>query len=303
MTKKQWVLFFFSVTISILFWTWMISIKLALALIIPLMIHEYGHYWWMGKEGIKKRQIIAVPPLGAMAIARESFQSRGAEARIVLAGPIVGLIPALVVLFYWYFFDSAPIFAATVFLISLINLFNLLFPAPVLDGGRIIKSILFSLRRDLGMLFYGLCFVFIIYTFLFMPFFPLVIVFVGYLSFRDFTNIKNSVHVLKQAEIRLADLSEKEEEKISFKNNLLSAGGDRNLIEEHMNGAIEEILLEKKRLEKIKGFADFKVNPPKMSSKEMVTSFLLFVAINSIYAYLLYRMSFLIQFSTIIDYF
>lgn len=303
MTRKQWVLFIFSVAASILFWTWLISIKLALALIIPLMIHEYGHYWWMGKEGIKKRQIVAIPPLGAMAIARERFQSRGAEARISLAGPIVGLIPALVVLFYWYFFDSALIFAATVFLISMINLFNLIFPAPILDGGRVIKSILFSLRRNLGMLFYNLCFVFIIYTFIFAPFFSIVIIFVGYLSFRDFMNIKNSVHNLKQAEIRLAALSEEEEEKISFKNDLLSTGGDRNLIEEHMNGAIEDILLEKKRIEKIKRFANFGVNPPKMSSKEMVTSFLLFVAINSIYAYLLYRMSFLIQFSTIIDYF
>lgn len=303
MTRKQWVLFFFSVAVSILFWTWLISIKLALALIIPLMIHEYGHYWWMEKEGIKKRQMIAIPPLGAMAIAKEPWQSRGAEARISLAGPIVGLIPALVVLFYWYFFDSAPIFAATVFLVSLMNLFNLLFPAPILDGGRVTKSILFSLGHAPGMLFYNLCFLFMIYTFLFTPFFPLIIIFVGYLSFRDFVNLKGLVHKLKQAEIHLSDLSEEEEKMKSFKNDLLGAGGNRNLIEERMNGVIEGILLEKNGTEKIKELIDSKVNLPKMSSKEMAISFLSFVTINSIYAYLIYWMSFFVQFNIIVDYF
>lgn len=141
-----------SIWASILVWGWLFNYKMAIVLVVSLLVHESGHYYWMGREGIKKRKMMMIPPFGAVAMSGEPFPGYAAENRIALAGPGIGLAA----LFGFYFLLSVTgqsIWAAAVVITAYINLLNLIIPISVLDGGRVIKSTLFSLNYYLGMAF------------------------------------------------------------------------------------------------------------------------------------------------------
>lgn len=141
-----------SVVASVLIWGWLFSFKMALVLVVAILIHEYGHYYWMGREGIRKRKMIMIPPLGAVAYSKEPFPGYAAENRIALAGPGIGLI-ALFLFYALLKITGQQLWAAAVVLTAYVNLFNLLIPVSVLDGGRVIKSAFFSLHDFLGKAF------------------------------------------------------------------------------------------------------------------------------------------------------
>lgn len=141
-----------SIWASILVWGWLFNYKMAIVLVVSLLVHESGHYYWMGREGIKKRKMMMIPPFGAIAMSGEPFPGYAAENRIALAGPGIGLAA----LFGFYFLLSVTgqsMWAAAVVITAYINLLNLIIPISVLDGGRVIKSTLFSLNYYLGMVF------------------------------------------------------------------------------------------------------------------------------------------------------
>lgn len=141
-----------SIWASILVWGWLFNYKMAIVLVVSILVHEYGHYYWMGREGIKKRKMMMIPPFGAVAMSGEPFPGYAAENRIALAGPGIGLAA----LFGFYFLLSVTgqsMWAAAVVITAYINLLNLIIPISVLDGGRVIKSTLFSLNYYLGMVF------------------------------------------------------------------------------------------------------------------------------------------------------
>ena len=127
------------------------SWQMAVSLVLFIFIHEYGHLWAMKNCGIKTKGIYLIPGFGGAAVAAEGFKSSRNEAFIALMGPLVGLlfIGPMIVL---YFFTGNPMFAAIASIMSLINLFNL-FPINPLDGGRIVKSLVYSLRGSLGFFF------------------------------------------------------------------------------------------------------------------------------------------------------
>lgn len=118
---------------------------------VAILIHEYGHYYWMGREGISKKKMLFIPLMGAVAITQEGWPNRGAESRIALAGPLIGLFSALIPL-VCYLISPLPIFAASAVIICFINLFNLI-PITILDGGRVWKSIFYSIHPKVGQIF------------------------------------------------------------------------------------------------------------------------------------------------------
>lgn len=83
-------------------------------------------------------------------MADEAFPSRGAEVFIAIMGPIWGLAFAMIVGLV-YLATHNPIFAATASWMAMVNLFNLL-PINPLDGGRIMKSIAYSVHSRAGLL-------------------------------------------------------------------------------------------------------------------------------------------------------
>lgn len=199
-----------SIIASIIIWGFLSGWKFALVLVGSIFIHEYGHYYWMGREGIKDRDMFFIPPFGAVARSKEMWPTRGSESRISLAGPAFGLISVLIFFILWAV-SLSPIFAASVVLASYINLFNLLLPIPILDGGRVIKSILFSINESLGRNFYQFGFIFLGILVL-INIISLILAFIiSWLLWQEYSSYLRAKKWLAQLDDNTATLKEKEE--------------------------------------------------------------------------------------------
>lgn len=125
------------------------SWKFALALLLQLFVHEYGHVHAMRRTGMKVRGMYFVPFLGAVAVTEDAFTSRRQQAYVALNGPIWGSLFALVPAGLWLW-TREPIFAAVTAWWAVINLFNLIPVAP-LDGGRLMQALAYSFSSSLGL--------------------------------------------------------------------------------------------------------------------------------------------------------
>jgi Zn-dependent protease len=111
-------------------WGW----KFGLGFVLLILIHELGHSFQLRREGIKSGLPIFIPFLGAYIGMKEMPKDAAAEARVGLAGPVLGSLGALVPLAL-YAATGNDLFRALAFIGFFLNLFNLL-PVLPLDGGR-----------------------------------------------------------------------------------------------------------------------------------------------------------------------
>src|SRR5215210_7771772 len=113
-----------------LIWGW----KFAVGFVALLFIHEMGHYIQLRREGVKPSGMLFIPFLGAAVGARSLGGSALAEARVGLAGPVLGTLGCLVVAGV-YVATGEEFWKALAFTGFFLNLFNLV-PVLPLDGGR-----------------------------------------------------------------------------------------------------------------------------------------------------------------------
>lgn len=106
----------------------------ALGFVVLLFIHEMGHVIALRREGIPASAPMFIPFMGAFITAKSLGDNALAEARVGLAGPILGSLAAAVVAVGGLVLDS-PFLQALAYTGFLLNLFNLL-PVVPLDGGR-----------------------------------------------------------------------------------------------------------------------------------------------------------------------
>ena len=125
-----------------------LSWQFAFLIMIALFVHESGHIWAMKRSGLKTKGIYFIPLLGAAAVSDGAFPSRRSESFIALMGPIWGLAFAALT-GGLYCLVQEPILAAAAGWMAAVNLFNLL-PVSPLDGGRVIKSIAYSMNSAVG---------------------------------------------------------------------------------------------------------------------------------------------------------
>ncbi|MDN5368953.1 site-2 protease family protein [Shewanella fodinae] len=134
---------------SIAAYSWLFSFQFALALLVCLMFHEYGHIRAMKYFGMKTKGIYLIPFMGGLALSDDKINTRWQDVVISMMGPFFGLLLSLVALLI-YHLTANPFFAALAGFNALLNLFNLL-PVLPLDGGHAIKSISFSQNRIMGL--------------------------------------------------------------------------------------------------------------------------------------------------------
>jgi Zn-dependent protease len=99
-----------------------------------LFVHEMGHFIQMRREGVRPGWMVFIPFMGAAVGARSLGGSALAEARVGLAGPVLGTLGAAAVAVVGALTGSQFAYALA-FTGFFLNLFNLL-PIVPLDGGR-----------------------------------------------------------------------------------------------------------------------------------------------------------------------
>lgn len=112
-------------------WGW----KFGVGFVLLLLVHEYGHVIQLRREGVKDASApIFIPFLGALIWSKSLGGNAAAEARVGLAGPILGSIGAAGCVAV-YAFTGEDFWRALAFTGFFLNLFNLL-PVGFLDGAR-----------------------------------------------------------------------------------------------------------------------------------------------------------------------
>ena len=138
-TKGKFLVTAGSMLVSIaayaLIWGW----KFGAVFVALLFIHEIGHVIQLKREGVKASAPMFIPFLGAFVAMKELPKDAGAEARVGLAGPVLGTIGCLVPLALWGI-TGDDFWQAATFVGFFLNLFNLL-PVLPLDGGRAMAAL------------------------------------------------------------------------------------------------------------------------------------------------------------------
>ncbi len=124
-----------SIAAYALIWGW----TFAVGFVLLLLLHEMGHVFQLRREGIDASAPMFIPFLGAVIAAKSMGDDAAAEARVGLAGPVLGSIAALVPLGIWLATGN-EFWQALAYVGFLINLFNLL-PVLPLDGGRAMAAL------------------------------------------------------------------------------------------------------------------------------------------------------------------
>jgi Zn-dependent protease len=119
-----------SVAAYSLIWGW----RFAVGFVLLLLVHELGHVIQLRREGVPASAPLFIPFLGAVVAAKSLGRDAAAEARVGLAGPVLGTLGTIGVLAAAESADS-DLLRALAFTGFFLNLFNLV-PLTPLDGGR-----------------------------------------------------------------------------------------------------------------------------------------------------------------------
>jgi Zn-dependent protease len=119
-----------SVAAYSLFWGW----TFAAGFVVLLFVHEMGHVIQLRREGLKASAPMFIPFLGAVVMAKSLGENATAEARVGLAGPVLGTLGSAVCLGIAEATNS-DMLRALAYVGFFLNLINLV-PVVPFDGGR-----------------------------------------------------------------------------------------------------------------------------------------------------------------------
>ncbi len=118
-----------------LLWGW----QFAVGFVLLLLVHELGHVLEAKRQGLPVSAPMFIPFLGALITLKRLPDNAWAEAKVAIAGPILGSLGAAAVWGVGEAIDS-DLLVALAFTGFFLNLFNLA-PLSPLDGGRIAGAI------------------------------------------------------------------------------------------------------------------------------------------------------------------
>ena len=110
----------------------------AVGIVVLVWVHEMGHVLQLRREGIAASAPMFIPFLGAFVAMKQMPKDALAEARVGLAGPVLGTLGGLATLGL-YAVTREPLFLGLAYFNFIINLFNLA-PLLPLDGGRAVGA-------------------------------------------------------------------------------------------------------------------------------------------------------------------
>jgi Zn-dependent protease len=111
----------------------------AVGFVVLIFVHEMGHVIELRRQGVRAGAPLFIPFLGAMIGMKQMPHNAWKEARVGLAGPLLGSVGAAVCWLAAVQLDS-DLLRALAFVGFFLNLFNLL-PFLPLDGGRAVAAL------------------------------------------------------------------------------------------------------------------------------------------------------------------
>jgi Zn-dependent protease len=131
--------FLFSMFVSAAVYVWLGGWWFGIGLVVLLFVHEMGHVIEARRQGLPVSAPLFIPFMGALITLKQMPHNAWREAKLAIAGPLLGSAGALAIYIAGVTWDSRPL-KALAFLGFFINLFNLL-PVIPLDGGRITAAL------------------------------------------------------------------------------------------------------------------------------------------------------------------
>lgn len=125
--------------VSIAAYAWIWGLPFAVGFVLLIFVHELGHVIELRRQGVPATAPLFIPFLGAIVGMKQLPEDAWKEARVALAGPILGSIGAAVV---WVAAEvtGSDLLMALAFVGFFLNLFNLI-PIVPLDGGRAVGAL------------------------------------------------------------------------------------------------------------------------------------------------------------------
>jgi Zn-dependent protease len=123
-----------SMVVSIAAYAWIWGLPFAIGFVLLILVHELGHVLELRRQGVPASAPLFIPFLGAVIGMKELPDDAWKEARVALAGPILGSVGAAACWIAAEATDS-ELLMGLAFVGFFLNLFNLI-PIVPLDGGR-----------------------------------------------------------------------------------------------------------------------------------------------------------------------
>jgi Zn-dependent protease len=123
-----------SMLVSIAAYAWIWGLPFAIGFVLLIFVHELGHVIELRRQGVPASAPLFIPFLGAVIGMKELPDDAWKEARVALAGPILGSVGAAAC---WVAAEAtdSELLMGLAFVGFFLNLFNLI-PIVPLDGGR-----------------------------------------------------------------------------------------------------------------------------------------------------------------------
>jgi Zn-dependent protease len=128
-----------SMLVSIAAYAWIWGLPFAVGFVLLIFVHELGHVLELRRQGVPASAPLFIPFLGAVVGMKQLPDDAWKEARVALAGPILGSLGAAAV---WVAAEEtgSDMLMALAFVGFFLNLFNLI-PIVPLDGGRAVGAL------------------------------------------------------------------------------------------------------------------------------------------------------------------
>jgi Zn-dependent protease len=123
-----------SMVVSVAAYTWLWGLPFAIGFVLLILVHELGHVIELRRQGVPASAPLFIPFLGAFIGMKSLPEDAWKEARVALAGPILGSVGAVA---FWVAAEvtGSDVLMGLAFVGFFLNLFNLI-PIVPLDGGR-----------------------------------------------------------------------------------------------------------------------------------------------------------------------
>ncbi len=151
--RGKLVMFGLSALVGAAAFGYLLSWEMLPVLLGVLLFHEFGHALAMRAFGYRDLSVVVLPFLGAIAFGRKDDAGPWQKLVVLLAGPLPGLVVAVICLELAMQGGSDPLLLKIGVMALVLNLFNLL-PLTPLDGGQIVDTFLFARRPRLSFAFF-----------------------------------------------------------------------------------------------------------------------------------------------------